>query len=103
NGDLGARFVAAVRAAVPCELLGHSVRGGRYGREAGAARHEAGRRQPVRTDPRRGYHLCGGGSDGVAEPVRVDGRTSQYTRPTRAAAEAGAVRRFGGAEGGDRE
>ena len=45
-------FAAAVCAAVPCELLGHSVRRGRHRGQAGAARHEAGRRQPVRIHPR---------------------------------------------------
>ena len=41
DGDLGARVSVAVRAVVPCELLGNSVRRRRHRREGGTARHEA--------------------------------------------------------------
>ena len=47
DGDIGARLAAAVRPAVPCQLLGHSIRRGGHWCKDGAARHEAGRRQPV--------------------------------------------------------
>ena len=47
HGDLGAEFAVALRAAIPCELLGHSVRCRRHRRQDGAARHEDGWRQPV--------------------------------------------------------